>query len=178
MPRQCTATSKRSRERCRRAATPGSPVCKIHGSGSPQAKRKAVLRLVEDEALAMVSRMDVAPVADPLLELRKLAGRALAWEAVFDQKRLEIQEWRYQAGAGEQLRSEIAVVERAMDRCAHVLGMIVKLGLDERLVRLEEAKAALVEKLILDVFTDLALTDDQIRVGRQSLGRRLAAITA
>jgi len=97
---------------------------------------------------------------------------------VFDQKRQQLEEWRYTHGSGEQLRSEVAVVERAMDRAANVLTMIAKLNLDERLVRLEEAKAALVEKLILDVFTDLHLTEQQIRDGRVSLGRRLSAITA
>lgn len=174
---KCIATSNRTGLRCGRWPIKGGLVCPTHGGSIGHVKAKAAQRLMEEEAMAMVSRLNIGPVEDPLLELRKLAGRALAWEKVFDEKREQLQEWRYTHGSGEQLRSEIAVVERAMDRCAHVLGLIVKLGLDERIVRLEEARAAIVEKLVIDVFADLHLTEHQIREGRISLGRRLSAIT-
>lgn len=176
---KCIATSNRTAQRCGRWPIKGGLVCPTHGGSIGHVKAKAAERVVEEEAMAMVSRMNIDPVQNPLLELKMLAGRALAWEKLFAAKREEIEEWRYtHPGAGEQLRSEVAVVERAMDRCAHVLVQIAKLNLDERLVRLEEAKAALVEQLVLDVFSDLKLTNTQIREGRVSLGRRLAAITA
>lgn len=177
-PQKCVATSNRTGNRCAKWAIRGGLVCNTHGGSTGHVKAKAAERLIEAEAMAMVSRMNIQAVENPLLELKLLAGRVLAWERVFDQKRQQLEEWRYTHGSGEQLRSEVAVVERAMDRAASVLTMIAKLNLDERLVRLEEAKAALVEKLILDVFADLHLTDQQIREGRQSIGRRLAAITA
>ena len=172
------ATAHRTKKRCLRTPILGGTVCMMHGGRASHVKAKAALRLLELEAEAVVSRLDVGPVDNPLLELKKLAGRTLAWEQLFEQKRKEITEWRYTHGAsGEQLRAEVSVVERAMDRCAHILVAIAKLNLDERLVRLEESKAALVEQLILDVFTDLKLTDAQIREGRISVGRRLRAIT-
>jgi hypothetical protein len=141
-------------------------------------KAAAQRRLAEQEAETMVSRMDLGPVENPLLELKKLASRALAWEALFEEKRQLIVDWRYTNGAGEQLRAEVAIVERAMDRCATILGLIAKLNLDERIVHIEEAKAALVEQLVLAVFKDLNLTETQVSEGRVSLGRRLRAITA
>lgn len=66
--RRCTATAKNAdatmdwpadRRRCRRTATPGSPVCTTHGSRTPQAARKARLRLIElvDPAIATVARL-------------------------------------------------------------------------------------------------------------------------
>lgn len=175
---KCVATCNRTGNRCGKWPIRGGVVCATHGGSIGHVKVKAAERLIEQEAMAMVSRMDIGPVENPLLELKLLAGRVLAWERVFDEKRQQLEEWRYTHGSGEQLRSEVAVVERAMDRAANVLMMIAKLNLDERLVRLEEAKAALVEKLILDVFADLHLTDEQLREGRVSVGRRLRAITA
>lgn len=44
---RCTATSKRSGERCGRAARPGMGVCISHGGGSMQAKKAAYIRLTE-----------------------------------------------------------------------------------------------------------------------------------
>ena len=43
--RQCTAKSKQSGERCRRAPIRGGNVCSMHGGGSPQAQKSARERL-------------------------------------------------------------------------------------------------------------------------------------
>lgn len=48
--RRCVATSKNSRERCRRAPIPGGAVCAVHGGKVPavqQAARERLLMLVE-----------------------------------------------------------------------------------------------------------------------------------
>ena len=42
---RCTARSKQAKRRCARAATPGTTICKNHGSANPQVKAKAALRL-------------------------------------------------------------------------------------------------------------------------------------
>jgi hypothetical protein len=39
--RRCTATSKRSRKRCRRAARRGATTCQYHGASAPQVRAKA-----------------------------------------------------------------------------------------------------------------------------------------
>lgn len=55
---QCTAKSKQSGQRCRRAAVPGATVCRVHGGGAPQVRRRAQLRLAElvNPALAQLAR--------------------------------------------------------------------------------------------------------------------------
>ena len=42
---QCTAKAKQSGARCRKDAIPGGAVCKFHGGGAPQVKKKARERL-------------------------------------------------------------------------------------------------------------------------------------
>lgn len=55
---RCTATSRQSGVRCKRAATPGTNVCANHGSKAPQTRRKAMLRLASlaDPAIATLAR--------------------------------------------------------------------------------------------------------------------------
>ena len=45
MKRQCTARSKQSGRRCRKAPIPGGTVCRMHGGGSPLVQRTARERL-------------------------------------------------------------------------------------------------------------------------------------
>lgn len=55
---RCTATSKRTGDRCQRAPVPGGTVCKWHGGGAVQVKRKAAMRLMSlvDPAIATLAR--------------------------------------------------------------------------------------------------------------------------
>jgi hypothetical protein len=57
--RQCTASSKQSGERCRRAAIQGGFVCVTHGGGAPQVKLSATDRLATfvDPALTELIRI-------------------------------------------------------------------------------------------------------------------------
>lgn len=43
--RRCSAKSKQSRERCKRAPIPGGSVCKIHGGAAPQVQASAQERI-------------------------------------------------------------------------------------------------------------------------------------
>ncbi|MEU2986241.1 hypothetical protein ABZ647_17755 [Micromonospora aurantiaca] len=47
----CTATSKRTHERCKNYPPPGGVVCRFHGGATPQAKRKAAVRLALRELI-------------------------------------------------------------------------------------------------------------------------------
>ena len=59
MQRQCTATCKATRERCRRAPIKGGAVCIKHGGSAPQVKKSARDRLDEmvDPALTQLKRI-------------------------------------------------------------------------------------------------------------------------
>jgi hypothetical protein len=175
---QCTATSKRSQERCKRAPTPGSPVCKIHGSASPQAKRKAQLRLVETEARARLKRMDIEPVTDPFTELQRLAGRALAWERIVSEVVDGIGTWRYESPTGEQMRAELGMFERALAGCRQTLVDLARLHVDDRVLRIREREADLFERAMLATFRDLQLTEDQTRAAKSAIVGHLRSLSA
>lgn len=55
---RCTAWSRTAGERCRQPAIPGGTVCRFHGGGNPDVKRKAALRLAAlvDPAIATLGR--------------------------------------------------------------------------------------------------------------------------
>ena len=78
---RCTATSKRTRERCKRAPSPGWAVCRMHGAGGGRpikhgrySKVLGRLRTSYEEALAQESLLDLGPTL-ALLDVR--AGQLL-----------------------------------------------------------------------------------------------------
>jgi hypothetical protein len=72
-PIRCSAKSKRSHDRCKRWATPGAAVCKIHGSASPQAKRLSTVRLTMSELAAT----DPRPVHEVMRDAVAIADRVM-----------------------------------------------------------------------------------------------------
>ena len=90
--RQCKAKSKQSGRRCRNAAIAGGTVCRMHGGGARQVKRKAALRELEAvkamidpkrilEELATVAGVNVADLYDKqgnLLPVHKLPRHVTA----------------------------------------------------------------------------------------------------
>jgi hypothetical protein len=143
MATQCSATAKSTGQRCERPVVPGAKVCRFHGGQARQVKAAGALRLAEEEARKGLARLDVSPVEDPFTALSELAGQVVAWKDQLAAKVNDLTTIRYEAmGAGtEQLRAEVALFERALDRCASVLGLIAKLNIDERMARISEKQA-------------------------------------
>jgi hypothetical protein len=105
---------------------------------------------VEAVVRRTLAQLDVDAVADPLTELSKLAGQVVSWKDALAEQVNALTQLRYEAsGAGtEQLRAEVALWERVLDRYAAVLGMIVKLGLDERMVVIQQTQADVVIRAV------------------------------
>jgi|GEM_PF-1694086 len=69
---------------CRNPPMSGSTRCRMHGGASPQARRKAALRIAQDEAISLGrargARRDISP-AEALLELvAAKAGEVAYWD--------------------------------------------------------------------------------------------------
>lgn len=143
MRRYCTAKRKDGQP-CRGVAMRGIDKCRMHAG-----KRSAAVKL-EAEAAAALARLDVPPVEDPLSELARVCGQVLAWKDDMAGKVGELTSLRYSTKeGGEQLRAEVALWERALDRCERFLTAMARLNIDERLARISEQRA----EVIITVFT-------------------------
>lgn len=152
--------------------------CRKHLGNSPNVARAAEQERVEHEARTELARMDVVPVDNPLEELQKLAGRVLAWEKTIGEMVNRLTDIRYESEhGGEQLRAEVALLERAMDRCERVLVAMAKLNIDERIARLSDRQATLVVDVLKGALDDLGIDRKEEEV-RKVMARRLRLVAA
>jgi hypothetical protein len=147
-PHRCTAKSKRSGERCRSYAMKGSATCRMHGSAAGQVRAAAKARRLAAAATADAERLlahEAADrMADPWETLGRLAVEADAMKQALGERVNALgSALRYVApGSGaEQLRAEVALYERAMDRSAKFADLLLKHHWEERQVRVQEATA-------------------------------------
>jgi hypothetical protein len=131
---------------CKNPAMRNQKRCRIHGGMSPRARAKALRTDVNTKAELALKRMNITPVTDPLTELQKLAGEVLAWKNEIVRHIYKLKQIRSVNGLGiEQVRSEIILYERALDRSITVLSALAKLGIDERLATIEETQAQMLQ---------------------------------
>lgn len=160
--RQCTAKSKRSGVRCRRAAIVGGRVCSFHGGNAPQVRAAAAGREVEARAEFAVRNLEGTPVTDPVGQLLRIAGAIVELERFLraEAERLStIETWS--PTAGEEIRATLRAYERALDRSARVLAEINRLGLEDRAQRLRAAEVGLLGGVLERALARLGLSAAQ-----------------
>lgn len=165
---QCSARAKATGERCRRAAIRGGAVCPVHGGRAPQvvaaARRRREAAEVEEEVRGLLAFTSFEGVRDPLEGLARLADESLAFKEALAARVNDLAgQIRYKAsGAGtEQLRAEVLLYERAMDRTARMYDLLVKSGFEERRTRLSELQATQLVDVLQRIFNRLDLTPEQ-----------------
>lgn len=125
-------------------------VCESHGGRAPQVQRAAERRATEG-AIRKTARdilANAAPITDPLSALQQLAGEVMQWKDAL-KDRVDMNKLRYGSEIGtEQMRSEVALLERALDRCMVILTAIARLNIDDRLTAIEEGKAQMVIRAV------------------------------
>lgn len=186
--KRCTANYSPSNEdpdkaghRCKVRAMRGLKVCGIHGGRASHAKAAGLRRVAEEklerQMTNTLARMDVAAVDNPLASLSQLAGQVVAWQQALADKVNGLTDIRYQDAKGtEQLRAEVALYERAMDRCNTVLGTISRLNIDERMAVISEKQAERVIAAIDAVLDFLGVTGDQAVEAKRVAARKLRAV--
>ncbi len=195
MNQQCTATSKRSGERCKKWAIRGAKTCLAHGSGSKKARAAAARRVEEAKAAEAAERAvttlglsrDVSPSEALLEEVRWTAGH-VDWlrDRVREVERDELV-WgktKVKDGYGPMGPSAETVegatpsvwydlYERERKHLVDVCTAALRAGVEERRVRLAEAQGEQVAAVIKAILGDLQLTAaQQERVG-EVVPRRL-----
>jgi len=155
VPRQKCGAKTRTEDKhpCGQWPEKGTNRCRFHGGRSPQVKAKAAAHLeeerVEEGALRLLRKMKIEPVENPLQALHDLAGTVLAWQKVMQKMVNDLAEVRYRGIDTEQIRGEVLLFERSMDRAASVLTAMARLDIDARLVRISERQAELVEQALM-----------------------------
>lgn len=174
--RRCTGTN-RAGNRCGRAPAKGAKVCSFHGGKAPQVVRKAKERHVEERAQRTIERYGAVAeaVRDPLSALLLLAGEITRFKDYLAARvsDLSAESWRYRGEQAEQLRAEVALYERALDRTARVLGDINRLNLEERQVRIAEQHGEMFAEVFFRVLDRLGLTSEQYNRAAELMPREL-----
>jgi hypothetical protein len=180
---RCRANSKRSGVRCKRYPVPGVDVCKMHGGGAPQVKAAAARRVVEGEALKAVSALGKwGPVTDPLSALADAAGEVTAVKdflrgLVDDIVMRQADPLRVPDDKGaEQMRAEFTAYMAMLNTTVGTLATIAKLNIDERMARIDEARAEMIREALRRAFAEAGLAGEQQTKGLAAFGRHLRIV--
>lgn len=176
---RCTAQAKSTGETCTRPAVDGLDKCRFHcGMSLDAAKEKGRMNLVAENVAEFLRDQGYQPLGDPVEELLDLTARMKGWMEFLTARVGELESWRYESKAGgEQLRAEVALLERAADRFGKLLEKCVSLGLLERQVSNQERVADGLLDFMDRVFADpeLGLSDEQRGTARDVVLRLAAA---
>jgi hypothetical protein len=156
----------------------GALVCGVHGGNVATTKRQTKIRASEIKAREKLAKLAITPVADPITEHEQIMSEAIWFKNICRDQLAKIQEnaWRYEHDHGEQLRAEVALYERAIDRCDKILTNYIRLGIADRKVRIDEAQAVILVGVIKDILSRLDLTRDQKALAGTVVPEALRAI--
>lgn len=176
MKQKCSA-HRTDGEPCTLYPVHGSTVCHKHGAakGTP-ARRKAEERALEAEMRTELARLDVPPVTNALQEMQELAGQVKAWKNALAEKVNVLGSLRYSTDGGEQLRAEVALWERALDRCTAILAVIARHQIDQRLVAIEESKAKAVVDAVDAWCRERGMNKTETAEAKRAIGRHLRSV--
>ena len=178
---------------CHQFAVKGTdpPMCKNHGAnvGSNYSKGAAASvvdgRVVDRMTEIMTDHGDrlisPPPIGDPLSELLDLAAEIRAWKEIMREVTaylLRKDRMRYSHNSyGEQVRAEVLLYERALDRLGSILIQIGKLGIESRLARIQEAQVARVDRALTAALTVSGLGLVEQQQAREVLARELLKVS-
>lgn len=110
----------------------------------------------------------------------EMLDRASAWEEDAWQKvnSLPKEQWRYSDKAGaEQLRSEIAVYERAMDRTLRAVTAVAKLNIDAQAVNINKVVKEMIKGVVMRVFQRMEMDQQDIDRARRYLAEEFEKVS-
>jgi len=174
---------------CHNFAVAGTdpPQCKNHGAnrGSVHAVRAATVQVngrITDRMVAIMgdhgeALMQPTPVGDPLTELLDVAAEIRTWKEIMrgvvadllSRKTIRYSHRSY----GEQLRAEVLLYERALERLAAVLVQIGKLGIERKLAMIQQQQVDIVDRALTAALTASGLGLVEQQQARAVLAREL-----
>jgi hypothetical protein len=143
--------------------------------------KKAAPVLAEHKAWTLFDKtVKIRPVENPLAMYAEFAGRVMAWMNALDALVGELGSPSYSGGegVGEQIRGEVQIFERAMDRCNTVLATYARLNIDERLVAITASQKAMVVGAIERALAAAGLTGAAAADAKKVVARHLRSVDA
>lgn len=176
---RCGATNANG-TKCRRFPVQYAKRCPRHGGNMPTVKIAAEKARLNEKIGKAAQRLGLAPsIENPLHALQQLAGEVVQWKNLCRAELTELTTVGY-AGAmsGEQIRAEITVWERALDRSITALATLARLNIDERLARIEEEQAAMVRKAFAAGLEEIGIGPEQRASAAKVFARHLRVVEA
>lgn len=158
------------RKGCREPAMANDRSCAGHAPPRKIIEGRVMAKLDEIMALDGDALLNPVPVENPFEELRLLAGeiKALKDRLRYMVASMNTADWRYASSrAGEMIRAEILLYERACERYATILINIVKLNIEARLARVTEQQITSMRTAL-----DAALAETGVPLDRQDDARK------
>lgn len=98
-----------------------------------------------------------------------------AWQRLL---KLPEEQWRYTDKAGaEQLRGEVSVYERAMDRTLRAVTAVAKLNIDAQAVNINKVVREMIKGVVMRVFQRMELDQQQIDQARRYLAEEFEKVS-
>lgn len=128
----------------------GQDVCGSHGGKAPQNRAAGQRRYVEAKARAKLGDAG-EPVIDPIGKLCAIAGRAVAFMEALSARVAKLET----SAEPDEVRAELAVYGRSIKDAAGVVESIIRMGIAERLAKVDEQQTAAIIAFIDGVLADL-----------------------
>lgn len=175
----CGARTHQGGKPCKKPAPEVPHRCDKHGGKSKGVAAKQARARLEDAARKLLVPSDIATNVDPISRLLELAAEADAFRGAVAALVNDLNDRiRFLDDKGsEQLRAEVVVYERALDRAARLYFDLCKLNLDERLMRIREREAAAMLTALEGGLADAGLTDEQQKAVKGATARHLRAVS-
>lgn len=153
-------------------------MCRFHGARAPQVAAAAEQRELEGKATEEVRKLWVGldaalEVKDPVGSLARLAGALEQAVDVVGGRANDLGPVT-SVSSMQQLRGEVVLLERLLSQLRQALDAMARLGIAERHVELEQARAELVTSAFLAALQAVMLPADRdlmLRAFLQGLGR-------
>lgn len=168
-PNRCRATNRQG-EQCGRPPMRGGKVCASHGGKIPSVLAASQRRLAEQEAEAgavkavekLTDSRAPMSIGDVYRELLDVSGLAVAWKDVLRDRVDQLTDYTSTTMMGaEQIRGDVLLFERALDRALKVLEAVARLDLDSRLSNLTERDGEALTGVVRQAMAAAELTPEQ-----------------
>lgn len=177
---RCHARARHTGKQCARMAIKGATVCYYHGGAAPNTRRAAQQRIaeakLEKELQDTLGRLHLEPVGDPLTALQELAAQVLAWKDLVAERVARLKSIGYQGEYGEEIRAEVTVFERALDRAVSTLATIARLNIDERLAVITAAQKLMIVRAVEAALASAGVSGPAADAAKAVAGRHLRMI--